>query len=392
MALDKRVIDLAREVTPEPFLRSIYGNDVKVTGGGRSISVSKVLRADKNRSSGEWVACDWQGGGIGDNIKLLNYVSGLDFGSAIVSLTGQTPFIDREVEPPPMAVCRRRRQYQGSEPAPSLHVPKFIDDFSQAREYLIGRGITPETIDEARGQGRLRATENSVCFIGTDKYGTLRYVAHRYYEKQPVPDSPGEFRNKKDEVGSSKVHCFWLPPPFPDMPKTGWIVEGGVNALALSDILSRESSEFHSGGPQNPLILTTGGVAMRDWMANVETSTILRDCVSVTMVGENEHAATPEAAEKKQADTDRLRHVVLDALKERHGIAADLVFPPKWAEDTADMQERWSNTVQQEKKRIKDEKIINAKIVVLPPRSVGVSRYNFVAPALTRNRSQEPTP
>ena len=303
-----------------------------------------MRRAGKGRGPGERVACDWQGGGIGDKIKLLNDVSRLDFGAAIVSLTGQTPFIDREVEPPPMAISRRRRQCQSSEPSPSLHVPKFIDDFSQARSYLLGRGIEPGTIDAARSQGRIRATENSVCFIGTDKYGTMKYVAHRYYEKQPVPDSPGEFRNKKDEVGSSKVHCFWLPPLFPDRPKTGWIVEGGVNALALADILSRESSEFHSGGPQNPLILTTGGVAMRDWMSNVETSRLLRDCVAVTMVGENEHAATPEAADKKQNDTDRLRHIVLAALKERLGIVANLVFPPKWAEDTADMQERWSKT------------------------------------------------
>lgn len=391
MALDKRVIDLAREVSPEPFLRSMYGNDVKVSGGGRSISVHKVIRADKK--SREWVSCDWQGGGIGDNIKLLKYVAGLDFGAAIMSLTGQSPFIERDVSLPPMSVSRRRRSEPSLRPPQPLHLPAFIDDFSQAKKYLIGRGILPETVDWARAQGRLRATELGVCFIGSDKYGDMRYIAHRYYEMQPVPDRPGEFRNKKDEVGSSKVHCFWLPAPFPDMPKTAWIVEGGVNALALSDILARNSSEFHSGGPQNPLILTTGGVAMRRWMENPETAALLRECTSVTMVGENEHADTPKEAAEKQEKTDLLRQKVLDELKQRLGIEAALVYPPKWAEDTADMQERWMKTVQQTQKKINDEKIAKTPVASFRPRSIGVSKYNFVLPNLSpRIRRQEPTP
>lgn len=392
MALDKRVIDLARGTSPEPFLRSIYGNDVKVTGGGRSISVSKVLRADRSRSTGEWVACDWQGGGIGDNIKLLNYVSGLDFGAAIVSLTGQTPFIDREVELPPMSISRRRKQYHDAAPSPTLHVPKFIDDFSKAQEYLLGRGITLETIEYARRLNRLKATDKSVCFIGVNKYNSLKYIAHRYYEPQPVPDDPETFRNKKDEVGSSKVHCLWLPPPFPDRPATGWIVEGGVNALALADILARDKSPFHSGGPQNPLILTTGGVAMRDWMNNVQTSEMLKRCTSVTMVGENEYAETEEKAEKKQNDTNRLRGIVLEALKERLGIDAALVFPPPGAEDTADMQKNYMDALRQAKAKVKEEKIINARITLIPPRSIGVSKRNFVLPSLFVRKTPEPSP
>ncbi len=343
MAYDKTIVDEARQASPAACLRDIYGNAVTVSAGGRSISVKGVCRSDKKGDA--WVSCNWQGGGIGDNLKLMEHVRGLGFEDAVIALTGKTPILGANVRPPPpMPINKNPRHNVATVKMKQIKIPAFIADFSQSRNYLLGRGISPEVIDRAHADGRLLATKDGVCFVGRDEHSAYRYIAHRYYTPQPVPNSKtGETRNKKDEVGSDKRYCFWLPPPQPDRPFSVWVVEGGTNALALADILAKNTSHFHNGGPQNALILTTGGVAMREWMKNPTTNPMIKEAVQanqrLVLVGEWESASTPEKLEKKVQDIADIRKRFLGDFEELFARPLEFIMPPKGMGDVADMAE-----------------------------------------------------
>lgn len=328
--IDRSLIDTALSMSPEPFLRHSYGNDVHVSRSGHSISVEKVLRADK-KSDGKWVSCTWIGDGIGDNIKLMNFISGLGFIQAVEELTGQCPFSDEPVRVP---VMRRRRSSDfGINNRKEMSLPKFITDNRDGQDYLMSRGISQETIDKCEANGILGYTDIGVCFLGRNEFGTIKYIAHRYYEEQPVPDKPGKTRNKKDEYGSSKAYCFSIEPTEKDKPYHAFIVEGAINAMALADI----NSGIENDAVKNAVILTTGSVASKEWLSRDSVKNYLRNAVSVIMIGENEDAGTRHTKEEKQTLTDSARHKVIELIKEVTGIDdVKLIYPPKGFGDIAD--------------------------------------------------------
>lgn len=326
--LDRSIVDTALCMSPEPFLRHYYGGDVKVTAGGRSISVRKVLRADK-KTDGKWVSCTWVGEGIGDNIKLMNFLNGAGFVQAVEELTGQCPFSDNPVRVPTM---KRRTSYFDMADRMSLNIPQFITDSTEGHQYLESRGLSPEIIMRCEENKTLAYTADGVCFLGRNSFDTLKYIAHRYYKEQPVPDSPGETRNKKDEFGSSKIYCFSIPPKDEAAPFHVFIVEGAINAMAQADF----NSESDDPAIQNAAIFTTGGVASRMWLSRQSTQDALKKAVSVTMIGENEGPGETKTREEKQQETDRSRHAVLEYIEEKTGVTPRLIYPPEGCGDVAD--------------------------------------------------------
>lgn len=310
-------LDAAKAISPADFLRRHF-SDVKVSRNGRNISVKGQCRCDL-KSSGIWLSCDWQGGKIGDNLQLVKHVTGADFISSIETLLGSVSYTPetapaRFIPPPPDKTNKRPK------------VPVRSENQERGLAYLMEeRGISQRAIDFARRQGALRISDDGIAFLGRDwsNDGEIRYVAMRYYE-QRVINRDGDIGNKKDLPYSSKGYPMVVGGEDNDVV----LVEGGVNALALLDMMLRNG--------RCPLIMTTGGCGITQFVGTPHIQAILQDASDVFIYGENEKAATEEAREKKQANTDRLRGTVAMAIGElRDGEPARILYPPKEFDDAA---------------------------------------------------------
>ena len=268
------------------------------------MSIKSVLRADYK--NGRWVACDWMGGGIGGSINIIRHTHNLGFKEAVELLTGQS-FHDPVRSSPPTKAPRLRRTTALVQPK-KIKVPTFLSDKTEGRAYLRSRGVSMEAIRHCEHAGSLAYTNDGVCFIGSDDAGDIRYIAHRFYQEQEAPD--GTMRNKKDELHSSKEYTFSIKPEGGKY--TTYLVEGGINALSLYDLLARKG--------EDAFIVTTGSVSARGWMKNPSTLARIAKGGDIVMVCENESKGSRSTAERKQYDTDALRLDVLtdlrDALKE----------------------------------------------------------------------------
>lgn len=317
-SINPDVIHEARRVNPRGLLEQAYGR-VDAYAGGRSLSVRKVLRCDQ-KSDGTWISCDWYSNAIGDNISLVRHVTGGTFRDAVERLVGpisDEPVAEFRVRAHPVPAPR-----QGPE-----HPEKLPPTFGRrdAEEWLHKvRGISMETITEAFDKGAIRPAATGVVFLGYDREQKIRYAAVRYYRPRYLRKD--EMGNKQDIKGSSKTYPMMLSGDADDI----CVVEGGVNVLAVRDLLRDEG--------RHPLILLSGGVGVR---AYFEHNEILRELVrtarQVTLYYENETALTPELAAKKQRETDKVRTRVIEELTElRGGVAPLTIYPPQGYGDVAD--------------------------------------------------------
>lgn len=310
------IIEDAYRASPEPFLRSFYGNELKMSPSGRSLAVKGVLRADYK--NGRWVACDWSGGGIGGSVNIIRHVYNVGFKDAVELLTGQSFSDPVRAHPAPQKPRLRRKTEAG--PPQILRVPDFVADKTEGRAYLQSRGVFLETIMRCEHEGSLAYTKNGLCFLGRNEMGAIRYVAHRFYREQEAPD--GSMRTKKDEVNSSKTYTFNIQPKTERYAT--YLVEGGINALSLHDLLSRCG--------EDAFIVTTGSVSARGWMKNPATLARIAKSTGIVMICENESAGKRATAERKQYETDGLRLKVLndlrDALGEENALRITLAYPP----------------------------------------------------------------
>lgn len=308
------MIEDAYRASPEPFLRSMYGNELKVNPSGRSLSIKGVLRADYK--NGRWVACDWSGGGIGGSVNIIRHVYNIGFKEAVELLTGQS-FRDLVHDKPAPSKPRVRRTTE-MQPPQILKVPEFIADKTQGQAYLQSRGVPLQVIAHCEREGSLAYTKDGLCFLGRDEIGAIRYVAHRFYQEQEAPD--GSMRNKKDELHSSKEYTFNIKPRSERYAT--YLVEGGINALSLYDLLSRRGEEA--------FIVTTGSVSARGWMKNPATLARIAKSTGIVMICENESPGTRATAERKQYETDGHRLNVLNDLRDALGsdLPITLAYPP----------------------------------------------------------------
>lgn len=319
------VIRSANAMSPEPLLRSLFGNLVKSKNG--HISIKGILRADEK--GGRWVACDWYGTGIGGTISIISHVYGVGFKDSVEMLTGVSLNTTKRLpSSKPHRVRRSGLSSSGRPDCDKLHgiiLPKLIPPTEDGRNYLIGRGISKETIAMCEANGSLGYTENAVVFVGRSEDDEIKYAASRYLKNQI--DEDGEVFNKKDAVGSSKVFCFCIP-PAPRIPYDTYLVEGGVNALSLYEILARQN--------RNAFILTTGSVSARKWMENPDYIALIDGGGRCFMVGENETASETRSANEKQRNTDKARYGVISDLKDRIRVPVSLTYPPTGYGDVND--------------------------------------------------------
>lgn len=314
--LDPGAIEAARRASPEAFLRRHYGRAVQMDRSGRSIRVSKVLRADRNPDGASWIACDWQGGGIGDSIAIVRWATGCGFIEALEALVGDPTRPLPVAHPPP--------------PPPPKRPPRLprLDGVDEGREYLLGRGISQETIRAAELARAIHYVRGAVIFLGRDHASAgapVRLATLRYLEPIAVPDE--EPMTKRDMAGSDKDFPVFLPGD----PERVIVVEGGVNALAAQDILI-------ASGEKAPVVIATGGVGVRSWVkCNTHLRGLLQAAGRVELWCENEVSGTGLPDPEKQAKTDLLRERLSEEIAlARGGELPSLVYPPLGIKDTAD--------------------------------------------------------
>lgn len=310
--VDAETVAQARNTSPETFLRRHYG-DVIVDRHG-NISVPQALRLDF--LDDHWVACDWQGGPVGDNIALVRWLQpALGFPEAILALTGvaaEFPLAHRQ------------------QPVKATAFPRLPPEAPRHRgvAYLVGRGISAETIATAEAAGALRHAANGVMFLGRDHSAAatnVRSATIRYFEPQVTPD--GDVLTKRDLANSDKGFPLLL---LNDLSRVV-VAEGGINAMAICDLA------LHSGLIP-PTAVGTGGVGIRSWVrTNEPLKAVLTAADIVEIWGENEVGVDGRLDQIKQTRTDEQRRKLQDAIAEvRDGELPEIIYPPAGVKDAAE--------------------------------------------------------
>lgn len=249
----------ARQLDPTPYLERV-GYTVKREG--RHLSVR--LRGDEiyritQKPDGHWLWCDLYGNHGGDNIDLVQEIEpGIGFAEAVYRLAGA-----------PIVYPQPRRAEPKRQP-PRLPEQAVANQLN-GRAYLTqNRGISMDTIEHAEQCGLLRYADGGVLFVGYDRSVTPQNITHRAI----APNDPVQ---KRDLRGSDKSY----PPILLGDSSKVWIVEGGVDALALHDIAKRQ------GQPQ-PTVIVSGGANVRSFLERAEVQVILKQAEHITIAYENE--------------------------------------------------------------------------------------------------------
>lgn len=296
----------AREIDPTRYLES-HGYEVVRDGtNGRHLSVRRgadeVYRLTR-KEGGHWLWCDHYGNAGGDNIDLVKEVEGVEgYADAVYRL------ISAPIQTVPVAAPKPRTP-------PTLPVAGYGSKKS-GREYLREqRGIDPEVIEHAEQCGMLRFAPGSLFFVGYDAQGTARAATRRATD-------PSDDVQRRDLKGSDKR----FPAILPGDPSLIWIVEGGIDALALQTIRRR------SGRPV-PTVIVSGGAGVRSFLERDEIRQMLRQADRVGVAYENEKDA------ETQARTDAQHDAQVEAVRQITGREPD-TWKPREAKDLADYNVR----------------------------------------------------
>ncbi|ACX95224.1 Relaxase/mobilization nuclease family protein [Halothiobacillus neapolitanus c2] len=294
----------AREIDPSSYLKTM-GFAVKKQG--RHVSVS--LNGDETyrgtlKPDGHFVWCDRYENGIGHNIDLVNEIEpGSGYATAVYRLLG-APSVN-----PNLQRAAPKRQ-------PPRLPEQAVANRLSGRAYLGNeRGISKDTLDHAEACGMLRYADGGVLFVGYDAKGTPQSITRRATElADPI--------QKRDFARSDKSYA----PILSGDPSTVWIVEGGVDALALHDLAKRQEQP-------SPTVIVSGGANVRSFLDNPFIQMIIRAAKRIFIAMEREKDAAT------QAKTDAAHEQQAQRVEEITGIRP-LIWQPKKDKDLADMNHR----------------------------------------------------
>lgn len=289
----------------KPFLQSEDANalDAETVAAALGLHIERQGRhyelSDGTRGTdkaGRLVWCHRDGTGIGDNLALVQTVAGLGFRAALELLLSDS------VPRPQPAVVRA--------PAAVLRLPIGTAAHRQAgRAYLARRGVSSDAMAAAEACGMLGYSAGAVLFIGRDADGKPRSATRRgYLPSDPTP--------KRDLSGTDKS---W-PAYIPGQPNELWVVEGGVDALAVMTLRPRSY----------PSIIITGGVHVTSWLENPRVQARLARLWRCTVAGEREKDA------ETQARTDAQRQKLVEHLQ-KHVPEVTAWMPPEGRKDLGEM-------------------------------------------------------
>jgi len=298
----------ARELDPTSYLEAC-GYSVKREGPHLSIrdNDDEVYRINQ-KPDGHWLWCDRYGNHGGDNIDLVQEIEpSISFAEAVYRLAGEPM-----VNPQPRRAQRKRQP-------PRLPAQAVANQLS-GRAYLGNeRGISNDTLDHAEACGMLCYAEGGVLFVGYDNAGTVQNITRRAI-------SPAEPVQKRDLRGSDKS----FPPILSGSPDIIWVVEGGVDALALRDLYKRRGEQ-----PPTVLMLISGGANVRSFLERPAMQSILKQAKRVVIAHENEKDAAT------QQRTDAAHQKQVQRVAEITGRAVKSWKPkPDQGNDLADMNSR----------------------------------------------------
>ena len=215
------VLEQARQIDLLSYLRAYEPNNlVKVKG---TTNVYCTAEHDSLKiSNGKWY---WWSRGFGGYSALdyLMKVKEYGFVEAVETLTGQTM---ADWKPPPPAVKK-------DEPKILLLPPKN-KDCGRVTEYLFGRGIDYQIIQECIAEGIIfeSADYHNSVFIGKDESGTPKYAACR--------GTMGSF--KRDASGSDKRYSFRLLAKKPT--DAVHLFEAAIDLLSYATYLKCEGKDY----------------------------------------------------------------------------------------------------------------------------------------------------
>ena len=272
------LIRAARFISPIPYLHQ-NGYEVKKEGNHYRVSLGGDHIYRLSQTEEKWLWCDklGQGGVGGDNIDLVNEINpGTKFSEAVYQLTGAS-----ELSP---AAFQAIAKAPKPERFPSVPAVSHQDD---GRAYLNGRGIDDATIAAAEKSGFLTFFHRAICFLGRDETGRVRSATKRSTD-------PYEAIQKRDLSGSSKTYS----PVLPGDSDTVFIVEGGLDALALHSMAKRDNKLA-------PTVIVSGGAGIVSFIRdNKVIQSILKLAKKIVIGLENEDKASTQvstdAAHNKQ--------------------------------------------------------------------------------------------
>jgi len=260
------------------------------------------------KQDGHYVACDKYGNGIGDNIALIQDIRpDLKFAEAVYKLHAYD--LNYKFE--------NKKTNQEFDKKTDLKIPRQVENERKlGREYLHEkRGISFDTINYAEKFGLIKYSDKGVLFVGYDENQNVKNVTQRSIKELNAIQ-------KMDYKGSDKQYCQMLD----GNKKSVWIVEGGIDALALRDLALRQKQD-------PPTILISGGANVKSFLELDSIQNLLKGANRVTI------AVEKEKNNETQIKVDKGHERQQERLKEIVGNKEVRIWKPKEGEgkDLADL-------------------------------------------------------
>ena len=310
--IEHNKISEAKRIDPRPLFEAA---GFEVRDQGRHLSIRRdgqEYYRSTIKEDGRWVHCHLDETGVGDNIDLVRELHDnpdMPFADAVYELLGDLSIDIRSPRAQP-------KSHKSKLPSRPKLPRESWEAKEQGRQYLEGRGISWETLEWAESLEFVRYVGGGPVFCGYDDKGKIRNVTKREID-------PKAEMSKRDFTGSDKTY----PPVLAGMEDQIWIVEGGVDALAVRDL-----HDMHDIEP--PTVLVSGGSGVRKWLNNPEVQDLFRQASKVVVAFENED--TPE----KQAKTDGQHKKQMEAIGDYTDGQINSWRPPKGIKDVGERLEQ----------------------------------------------------
>lgn len=326
----KETVNYVKQLDPTPLFEA-QGYDVVRQGRHLSIKEGRdeifrsTYKEDENGVD-RWLHTRKEhGDGIGDNIDLIKELLNEDisFTEAVYQLLGGPELSGEQV---------KLKAYEKRENPQKLRLPIETDRAVEICENWLkkDRGISQETIDWASTCYFIYKTENGPLFVGYDnlEYDSIawqeKYISKRCITPEKTKD--GEKVKKRSFRGSDATYVPILPGASRDL----YVVEGGIDALAVHDMHKRK-------GKETPWVIVTGGASNEKWYERHFTRKFMPNINDVYICYEN------EKDEKTQNKTDALHNKQVEMIKDKFNKNVYKWRPEPQYKDVADQNKVEAN-------------------------------------------------
>ena len=213
------VVEQARQIDLLTYLQSCEPQElVRISGNNYTTRTHDSLKI----SNGKWY---WWSRGFG-GVSALDYlikVKEYSFVEAVQTLTGEA---SNWIPPPPA---------QKKEEPKELLLPKRFKNCDRVVQYLFGRGIDYQLIQDCVADGTIfeSAEYHNAVFVGKDESGTPKYAALRGTLGSTF---------KQDASGSDKRYSFRLLAKKP--ADTVHLFEAAIDLLSYATYLKCEGKDY----------------------------------------------------------------------------------------------------------------------------------------------------